>query len=80
MISTEVFGFGLRLCVHFLAGGLVQTGQGLSHRSSENLDGFLARLHHSPQNEGKETEPISELGAKIAVNIICLGETPQGFL
>jgi hypothetical protein len=39
------------------------------------LTGFLARLHHSPQNEGKETEPISELGLEIAVNIICLRDS-----
>jgi hypothetical protein len=45
-----------------------------------NLDGFLARLHHSPQNEGKETEPISELGVKIAVNIICLGGGSAGIV
>ena len=56
-MSTEVFGFGLRLCAFvFLRRGCQQTGEG-SVKVEEcepkgNLDGFLARLHAFPQNEG----------------------------
>ena len=43
----------------------MQTGKGsVKVERSEpkgNLDRFLARLHHSPQNEGKETKPIPEM-------------------
>jgi hypothetical protein len=60
-MSTEVFGFGLRLCAFvFLAERSYADRRGFSHRSSEsepkgNLDGFLARLHDSEQNEGRTT-------------------------
>ena len=57
-MSTEVFGFGLRLCA------LVFQQRAFSRRArvqsqverSEpkgNLDGFLARLHDSEQKESK---------------------------
>jgi hypothetical protein len=41
----------------------VQTGEGSvigrAKRAGGNLDGFLARLHHSQQNEGKAAVPLN---------------------
>ena len=57
-MSTEVFGFGLRLCAFVSSGKVVGKRGRVQSRSSErepkgNLDGFLARLHALPQNEGQ---------------------------
>lgn len=82
-MSTEVFGFGLQLCAFVSRREVLcrrARVQSPVERSEPkgNFDGLLARLRHSPQNECKETEPISELGAKIAVNINGLEQTPHG--
>jgi hypothetical protein len=60
-----VLGFD---CVpSFLAESPQQTGEGsVKVERSEpkgNLDGFLARLHHSPQNEGKG--PVGSQGPTV---------------
>lgn len=52
-MSTEVFGFGLRLCAFVHSGEVVSRRarvQSQVERSEpeSNLDGFLARLHDSP--------------------------------
>jgi hypothetical protein len=56
-MSTEVWCWASIVCLRFLAESPQQTGEGsVKVERSEpkgNLDGFLARLHHSPQNEGK---------------------------
>ena len=57
------------------------SGEGLSRRArvqsqverSEpegNLEGFLARLHHSQQNEGKAAVPLGEVGFINALTLV----------
>jgi hypothetical protein len=75
-MSAEVFGFGLRLCASFSSGEVLcrrARVQSQVERSEPkgNFDGFLSFLYHSPQNEGKETEPISELGVNCGCFHVC---------
>src|SRR5208283_1740350 len=77
-MSIEVLVLGFDCVPSFHSGEVVSRRarvQSQVERSEPegNLDGFLARLHDSPQNEGKQTEPISEGTAGIAVNIIRSG-------
>lgn len=57
-MSTEGFDFGFDCVPSFSSGEVVSKRARVQSRSSEsepegNLDGFLARLHAFPQNEGK---------------------------
>ena len=57
-MSTEAFDLGFDCVPSFSSGEVVSKRVRVQSRSSEcepegNLDGFLARLHAFPQNEGK---------------------------
>ena len=57
-MSTEVLVLGFDCVPSFSSGEVVSKRARVQSRSSEcepkgNLDGFLARLHAFPQNEGK---------------------------
>jgi hypothetical protein len=66
-MSTEVFGFGLRLCAFVFYGEGEQTGEGSVKvertQPKGNLDGFLGRLHAFAQNEGQQV-PGCRLGSE----------------
>ena len=55
-MSIEVFGLGLRCVPSFHSVEVLCRRRGFQsqvERSRRGLEGFLARLHHSEQNEGK---------------------------
>ncbi len=71
MISTEVFDFGFDCVPSFSSGEVVSKRARVQSRSSEceptgNLDGFLARLHAFPQNEGLAASRATRFGRKVA--------------